>query len=304
MAAENHQTAQDDHLTETRMSFGEHLEDLRRRIILSLIGLTVGFAVCLYFGSEILSFLAAPLMVALKAADLEPQLHAIRLTEAFVCYIRVAFYGAILLSSPWIFYQLWGFVAAGLYRNERRYVQVFMPFSALLFVLGALFFITIVAPISCSFFARFCTSFQQPDLPDTFISRALEKYRSPDFSDAPLDPNTDSTATIVSTPTAPAPPLIKPTFTLQEYVSLILLLGLSFSLAFQMPLVVFILGRVSLVTIPMLCAYRKYVFLGIVVLAAVMTPPDVVSQVALALPMYLLYELGIILLRIWPAPSR
>lgn len=303
MASDTREPVEHDEIAQNRMSFGQHLEDLRRRMIKSLLGLAIAFAISLYFGGHILGFLASPLLIALRASGLEAQLHIIRVPEQFVTYIKVALFAAIFLSSPWIFYQLWGFVAAGLYPHERRYVNTFMPFSAILFVLGVLFFVVVAAPLSWSFFIRFSTRLEQPEIPDTFISRALEKLQPAETRGHALDPNSDFDAADGGRVRPSGGPLVKPIFTLREYINLVLMLGLAFGLAFQMPLVVLLLGRLSLVSLGTLRAYRKYVFFGIVVAAALLTPPDVFSQIALAVPMYVLYELGIILLRIWPPRS-
>ena len=302
----------EDLLAETRMSFGEHLEELRSRLLKSIYGILIGLGVCLYFGGDIFSFLAQPLLVALQSAHLEPQIYVTSLPESFVTYIKVCFYSGIFLASPWVFYQLWIFVAAGLYPHEKRYVHMVMPFSAILFLLGGAFSIWLVAPLSCSYFIKFGTNIPVPEISRNFIYRAL----TPDADDSrdsettgpnsPADEITKNTSAEAhsSSEKQNQKPLIKPWFTLQKYVSLIIVLALAFGVAFQMPLVVFFLGRLSLVRLSTLRSVRKYVFFGIVIISAVMTPPDVLSQIAMAIPMYALYELGLLLLRIWPARER
>ena len=294
----------DGFFTDTRMSFGDHLMELRSRLIKSIYGLIVGFVVCLYFRDEIFSFLAQPLLVALYANNMDPQLYVSTLPEAFLTYLKVALYGGIFLASPWIFYQMWGFVAAGLYPHERRYVNTFVPFSVVLFILGGVFFVWIVAPITCSVFIRIGSSIPVPQISENFISRALIKnidkvddLQNVDTSDTESEQDDNAVATEIVQPSGA---LIKPWFTLQKYVSLIIVLAMAFGLAFQMPLVVFILGRLSLVEIGTFQSIRKYMLFGIVVFSAMITPPDVFSQISLSVPMYVLYELGIMMIRFWP----
>ena len=165
-------------LSETRMSFGEHLDELRSRLIKAIYGLAVGFAVCLYFGGDIMAFLAQPLVVALRASGLDESLYQSRLPEAFVTYVKVALVSGIFVSSPWIFYHLWKFIGAGLYARERRYVHVVMPFSTGLFIFGGVFFIWVVAPISCNFFIRFGTNIPVPEVTDNFFYRMIYKAAS------------------------------------------------------------------------------------------------------------------------------
>jgi sec-independent protein translocase protein TatC len=293
----------------TRMSFGDHLMELRSRMIKSIYGLTIGFILCLFIGKDVLAFIAAPLLMALEASGLEPQLYAATVPEGFLMYVKVSLFSGIFVSSPWIFYQLWGFVAAGLYPHERRYVNVFMPFSAALFVLGGVFFMLVVAPVSFNFFITFCNKWSMSaDSYSNPIYRLLlpaaQHDGAADSPPAPISPDKDAGPTATDKPVTPqkqARPLIKPWFTLQSYVSLVMMLALAFGAAFQMPLAVFFLGRLGLVKTKVFCEIRKYVVLGIVIFAGVITPtPDAFSQLALSVPMYLLYELGILLLKFWP----
>ncbi len=291
-----------DPLENTRMSFGDHLDELRSRLIKALCGLMVGFALCLFFGQDIITMLSQPLLIALKESGLESQLYIMSLPEAFLTYIKVCIYAGIFLTSPWIFYQLWGFVAAGLYPHEKRYVHIFVPFSAALFVLGGIFLIWVVAPLTCNFFIKFCYKFSQPSDPSSFLFP-----EKPKETPAP-NPSVQNPVPPVNSQPPPAPsadqekpPLVKPMITLQKYVSLILLLAVAFGLSFQMPLVVLLLGQLNIVDIKTFRKIRKYALFAIIIAAALLTPgPDVISQVALAIPMYLLYELGIVLLQFWP----
>ena len=156
----------------------------------------------------------------------------------------------LLLASPWIFYQLWLFVGAGLYPREKRYVYLAFPFSAILFITGALFFIIVIAPLTLRYLIWF-----------------NEKFLG-----------------------------ITSNFAFPRYVSFMGTMMLVFGLAFQTPIAIFFLHKTGLVSIHNLQRVRKYVLLGIVVVASAAIPgSDPLSLLALVLPMYLLYELGILL---------
>ena len=282
-------------INSTTMSFGDHLTELRSRMIKSIIGLLVGFGVCLFFGSNILGFITTPVLMAMEANGYEPQLISLSPPETFLVFIKTSLIAGLFLSSPWVFYQTWGFVAAGLHKHEQRYVNFFVPFSATLFVLGGVFFIMIVAPISFNFFIKFSSSWQGSDYSDSFFFKQLLGGDKQTVEPAEPNPAVDT-----ESPKDKKKPLVKPTFDIQRYVSLVIVLALAFGLAFQMPLAVFLLGRLSLVKLKTFRSIRKYMLFGIFIFSAMITPPDVISQIAMSLPMYLLYELGILLLRVWP----
>ncbi|MHC4645202.1 MAG: twin-arginine translocase subunit TatC [Planctomycetota bacterium] len=241
-------TKKKDDILDSTMNLGDHLEELRARLILAILGLAVGTIICLFFGKYIIGFIQRPYTVLMEN---NPELERLKFwgpPEAFTAYMKISVIAGLILSSPWVFYQLWMFVAAGLYVHERRYVRLAVPFSAGLFIVGAMFFLHLVAPLSLKFFLMF------------------GKY---------ID--------------------AEPMWTLQKYVSFITMLMLVFGIGFQTPIAIFILNRTGLVSIDTLCRSRKYVFLAVFVIAAVATPPDPMSQVMLGLPLYMLFELGILL---------
>lgn len=300
-------------LIDSTMSLGDHLEELRARLILALLGLIVGAIVSVIFGTHIIRFIERPYVEAMlkRVESAEPndaalvetvvanvaaqaqadpnfpaidpnqvelfakvvvatlqqwyaeqtsarseggrlpqsaRLQTLAPAEAFSAYMKVSFIGGLILTCPWVFYQLWMFVAAGLYEHERRYVRRAVPFSAGLFVVGALFFLFVVAPISLRFFLIF----------GDVVNSA-------------------------------------PSWTLEKYISFVTVLMLVFGLAFQTPIAIFILERTGLVSLATLRRARKYVFLGVFVVAAVVTPPDPFSMITLGFPLYALYELGMLL---------
>jgi sec-independent protein translocase protein TatC len=234
---------------EYTMSLGDHLEELRARLILAILGFVIALVACLAFGKWIISFIEMPYI---KAMGEEPRLQTIAPTEGFGSYMEISMIAAVVIASPWIFYQLWLFISAGLYPHEKRYVYLAVPFSTILFVTGALFFIFVIAPLTMRFLVMF----------DRNILRS------------------------------------NPNWTFPKYLSFVATMMLVFGLAFQTPIAIFFLNKTGLVSIETLCRVRKYVVLGVVFVAAAATPgSDLLSLFALAIPMYLLYELGILLSR-------
>jgi sec-independent protein translocase protein TatC len=303
---------------DSTMSLGDHLEELRGRLILAFSGLLIGAAICLCFGTQIIKFIEKPYRELYKAEDaksptqdktiefienrfndirqkladdpntpnvgqeteefvymfctellvalsndpnftfkspssdqVSPPRHLIilRPADGIISYIKIALISGLLLSSPWVFYHIWMFVAAGLYPHEKKYVHTAVPFSATLFVTGALFFVLVVAPLTLKFLVKF--------------NEGVLGARS--------------------------------NFTFADYISFITMLMLIFGVAFQTPIAIFFLTKTGLVSIDGLRRSRKFVFLGVFVVSAMATPPDPVSMVTLALPLYALFEIGILL---------
>lgn len=230
-----------------KMPFTAHLAELRRRLIICCIAVGFGFGLCYYFSKPIFKVLMLPLLEALPEGE---QLIYTSLPEAFFTYLKVGFWGGVILALPVIFHQLWGFVAPGLYRKERRYLIPFIIFATLMFMVGGFFGYFVVFPFGFKFFLGFS---------DESI-RAL-----------------------------PA---------VQQYFSLALKLLFGFGLVFELPLVMVFLAKMGLVNADILARSRKYALMLVFVVAAILTPPDVVSQVLMALPLMVLFEISIILVRI------
>ena len=231
----------------SRMSFSDHIEELRGRLIKALIGVALAAAVCLYFGNSILDFIRQPLAEALREYEHQTDLNIINPVEYFSTYVRVGLMCGLMLASPWVFYQIWAFVAAGLYKHEKKWVLIFGPTSLVLFVAGLVCLYYAVLPLTLKFFLRFGQG------------------------------------------------MATPLFTWSLYVSMVLSFALGFGIGFQMPLVVIFLAVTGLVSLRQLKGMRKYIILGVLVLAAILTPPDLQSQVLLALPMLGLFELGLLI---------
>lgn len=227
---------------EGSMSFTEHLQELRQRLTRCALALIVGFLACYGFSKQLFDLLMRPLVTVFP-----PGSHLIftALPEAFFTYIKVALVAGFFLMSPYIFYQLWLFIAPGLYKEERKYLIPIGFFSAIFFVVGASFGYFVVFPFAFKFFMGFTTEF------------------------------------------------IKPFPKLDEYLGFSLKLLFAFGVIFELPLVIFFLARLGLVTSAMLRKARKFAILCCFVISAILTPPDVVSQLLMAGPLMLLYEISI-----------
>jgi sec-independent protein translocase protein TatC len=232
------------------MSLGDHLEELRARLILIILGLFVGLIFCLFFGKFFVSLLTAPFGKAIGSPDVIRYLQTIQPAEGFIIYIKVCLIFGLLITSPWVFWQLWAFVSSGLYRRERKFVYAVAPLSALLFITGAVFFLLIIAPLAMAFFIKF----------NERLSLASN-------------------------------------WTFQSYINMVLALTLVFGAAFQMPIAIVFAQIMGLVSIQALAQARKFVILGLVITAAMATPPDPISQLALAVPLYVLFEGSILICR-------
>lgn len=309
-----------------RMSFGDHLEELRACLIRALVGIALCAGVTLYFGREILHILYHPLLVVQFANGLQPQLQVLSPTGAFSAYLKIGLFSGLIVAMPWVLYQGWTFVASGLYPRERRFVRRLIPISGVLFAVGVLFLYYIVLPIVLHFFIGFNEAFRTSDLTPTGLGGLLlpatatvaeeagaTPARVPILKADPKEPavgamwvnaatrrlNVQTMDGLWSTPldrSESSGPLHSQ-FALDYYLSFVLMLGLAFGLAFESPLVVLFLAWSGLVSVEAMAGARRYVLLAVIVIAAVITPPDVISQMLLAVPMYGLFEAGLVAAR-------
>lgn len=229
---------------EVRLPLSDHLEELRKRLIRSLIALGIGTGLCYNWAEIIYKELMRPLLINLPGSS---RLIFTELTEAFLTYFKVALWGGFVLASPVIFYQIWRFISPGLYRKERKVVLASVVWSTAGFLGGMAFGYFVAIPQVFSFFLSFGRS------------------------------------------------LIVPMPSMKESLSLILRLMMIFGVMFELPLIMYLLGRAGILTTVLLRKGRKLAVVGILLLAAVLTPPDVVSQLLIALPLYALFEAGILL---------
>jgi Tat protein translocase TatC len=323
-----------------RMSFGDHLDELRGCLIRSLLGLAVGAGLALLFGKSILLVVFAPLLAAQHAQGIPVELQALAPTAAFNAYLKIAILAGLILSMPWVLHQIWGFVAAGLYENERRFVRALAPASMGLFAVGVVFLYFIVLPIVLNFFIAFNKSFDVPVMNSSALQRIITGVgEAPPLVET--NPGEGSPTTPIALPQVngdpPAPqpgsawidlnsrrlkfqtsqgilsiPMqlgssgsaVQSLFAIDAYISFVLTLALAFGISFQMPIVVYFLARLGIVPTATMQKSRRYVIFGIFFVAAVLTPPDVLSQTLLGLPMWGLFELGLFLARRAEARAR
>lgn len=235
-------TAEEDEPPEGRMTFLEHLDELRRRITHAVVALLVGFLIAFSAIEQIWLFVFARLTADIPGGTLiytEPG-------EAFFLYIKIAAIAGLMISSPYVMWQLWLFIAPGLYANEKRLAIPFAFFASALFISGAAFSHYILFPLAWDFFASFSNDFLS-------------------FT-----------------------PRVEPVFSL--YVKLLLAMGL----VFQLPMMMFVLAKLGIVTARFLIRNFKYAVLLIFITAAIVTPDgSMVVQLVMAAPMILLYIVSI-----------
>ncbi len=227
--------------TVSGMPFLEHLEELRRRLIKAFLAVVVMSGVAFYFADQLMVLIQIPLG--------DVPLHNMQVTGAFYAYLKIALITGVVGALPVIFYQMWCFIAPGLYMREKAAMLPLIFVSIILFVIGGGFCFVIVLPLALKFLIGF------------------------------------------------ADDLIVNYITIGSYVSFAGLLLLAFGFGFQMPIVAYFLGKMGLITPQFLAKGRRYAFVIILVAAAIITPPDIFTQVLLAFPLYILYEVSIIVVR-------
>lgn len=223
-------------MADQELTLIEHLDELRNRLIKSVIAIIVCFIVFLNFVDIILPFLIEPVG---KLVFIAPQ-------EGFVSRIKIAFFAGLFLSSPILLYQAWCFVSTALKINERKYLLFYGPLSFVFFSLGAVFGYIIIVPIGMKFLLSFATD------------------------------------------------QIMPMISITKYISFVGTLTLAFGVVFELPLVSLFLTKIGVVTPLFLSQKRKHAIVIIFILAALFTPPDIVTQCLMALPLLGLYEIGIL----------
>ena len=225
-----------------KMSFLDHLEELRKRLLVSTIAVAVGFFACWAFAEPIFAKLQEPLAQFLPPGD---KLAYTRLTAPFFLYMKVAFFAGLFVAAPVVLMQLWLFIAPGLYKKERRLAAPFIIFGSLFFILGGYFGYRFLLPATCSFFVETGKQFKQM-------------------------------------------------VTVDDYFSFASVIILATGLIFETPILIFFLARLGIVTPAFLMQKFKYAVVLSFVISAIVTPtPDMVTQAALAVPMILLYLIGV-----------
>ncbi|MEO1130176.1 MAG: twin-arginine translocase subunit TatC [Planctomycetota bacterium] len=302
------------------MPFGDHLEELRRRLIWSLAGLIPIFVGCLIFGGDIIAFLLQPLLSALSDAGEPTRLLATSPIETFAAFLKVSTIGALLVGTPWLILQLWLFIAPGLYATERRFVYFLIPFSAVLTFLGMAFLYALLLPVSLTFLIGFGsqlveTNPGQTPLPQgVTLPQAVILETDPTRKDLEALPigsmwvNEKLGELRIKVEAGEVAGLrlagdgqISQAYRVGEYISLVFMLALGIGIAFQLPLVLMLLSWVGILEAREITPYRRHVAFGCVIAGAILTPQDPWSLMLLAGALYMLFELGIVLMRFVPA---
>ncbi|MDC0429261.1 twin-arginine translocase subunit TatC [Phycisphaerales bacterium] len=309
------------------MSFGDHLEELRKRLILAAI-VPLPLAVLLFFfASAIRSVLVLPALAAMEANGLPARLQALGPAEVLTTDLKLSFIGAAVISAPWILWQAWKFVEPGLYNQEKRFVYFLIPGSAILTAAGLALLYWVMLPLMLQVLISFgvpgpADAFGIPDSGTRIVESNGEGFpvfpvleempANPAPGQAWIEPATRTLVVVVPTSNGAGTfellsmPLsragtISQEFRLGEYIGFVLTLALAVTVAFQMPLVILLLGWAGIADRKFLTSNRRYAVLVCAILGAILTPADVVSMVLLFVPLYLLYELGILLLLVAPA---
>lgn len=347
------------------MSFGEHLDELRSRLVRALI-VPLPLAVILFlFAEHLRGILVAPLFAALRANGQTVQIQALSPAETITTDMKLAVIGALAISAPWLLYQLWKFVEPGLYARERRFVHFLTPLSAVLTACGISLFYWILLPLTLLFLVGFGASKPRTIIfdPAADASPATGAGAGDAGGDAPAfvfpvvhdDPGSprpgqawistrdqvlrvavplervrasaviglaEDAATAIAAigeESDGADPAAKPVelsilelplsvlggisqvYRLSEYIGFTLILLAGSVIAFQMPIVILLLGWVGLVEPKMLREKRRWAVFIMAIVSAVVTPPDITSMLLLLVPLTLLYEVGILLLALVPA---
>lgn len=237
---------------DVEMGFFDHLRELRTRIVRALYGLIPGVVIAWMYKEWLLDMLLKPWVAAWHNLNLgEPQIHFANPMDPFVAYLKIALVAGVIAGTPWIFWQLWGFIAPGLYRRERRMAIPFVFFSTLCFVGGSAFGYFIVFPMAFETFLGFAGMLPSHDI------------------------------------------VVQPTIMITEYMSLVTRLLLAFGIVFEVPVVVTFLAAMGVVNGPILLRFSRWWVLVAAVLSAILTPPDVASQVMMLVPLVVLYFISV-----------
>ncbi|MBP7722443.1 MAG: twin-arginine translocase subunit TatC [Alphaproteobacteria bacterium] len=244
-----------------RMTLIQHLTELRKRLLWVLVIMAAGMGICYLFVDQIYDFLVAPLADAMGPYDSRRLIYT-GLTEAFFTSLKVTFFAGVFVTFPFLLWQIWLFIAPGLYKAERNAFLPFLVATPALFFLGGACLYYLVLPMALPFFLSFQTTPAETALPIQLEARV------------------------------------------SEYLNLLMTLIFSFGLCFEMPVLLALMGKTGMITAETLSRQRRYAIVIIFVVAAILTPPDILSQVLLAVPLLLLYELSIILVRHVQKPAK
>ena len=228
------------------MSYIEHLKELRSRLLRVFVVAGIFLICCLPFANEIYFLISSPLTAILPENS---TMIATEVTSPFIAPLRLAIYSALILSMPYSLFELWGFIAPGLYKSEKTFVLPLLISSGVLFYAGVAFAFFVVSPIILNFFI------------------------------------------------AAAPDSIQVMTDINKYLDFVLKLFFAFGLAFEIPVATFLIISTGITNKKTIKKIRPYLIIGFFVLAMLLTPPDIFSQLFLAIPMWLLFEIGLLISR-------
>ena len=252
----------DDEIQDSSAPLIEHLAELRQRLIYSFVAFIIGMIICFTIWNPIFDFLTHPLCSAMALrGHTDCGLILIKLQEGFFVAISISLLGGLVLSFPVIGFQMWRFVAPGLYKTEKNAFLPFIVASPFMFFLGASFAYYVVTPLAFDFFLGFQQTGSVLDGEDVDNAAAGIAFQG----------------------------------SAQEYLSLTIKFIVAFGMCFQLPVLLTLMGKAGLVSAEGLGNVRKYAVVAILVLAALVTPPDVITQVILFVVVYGLYEVSIFL---------
>ncbi|NOY93467.1 MAG: twin-arginine translocase subunit TatC [Deltaproteobacteria bacterium] len=237
---------------DVEMGFFDHLRELRTRIVRALFGVIPGVVIAWGYKEQLLDLLLKPWIAAWRNLGLgDPKIHFANPMDPFIVYLKIAMVAGVLAATPWIFWQVWGFIAPGLYRKEKRMALPFVFFSTVCFVGGAAFGYLVVFPMAFETFLGFAGMLPSHDI------------------------------------------VVQPTIMITEYMSLVTRLLLAFGIVFEVPVVVTFLAAMGVVNGPMLLRFSRWWVLVAALLSAILTPPDVASQVMMLVPLVVLYFISV-----------
>lgn len=237
---------------EKEMPFLDHLEELRWRLLKSIVSIFVMMLICFGFSDQILDLLLYPG----QNIDVPVPLQVLKVQTIFIIKLEIALIAGIIFSLPVIFYQMWQFLAPGLLKKERKLIPLLVFLTVLCFLAGGAFAYFVIIPFALQFFLGL------------------------------------------------APPNIENNIALDFYIGFLLRIILVFGVVFELPMLTLMLAKLGLVTSELMRKYRKYAIVGAFILGAILTPPDPTTQIMLAIPIVLLYELSIFIAKIFGSEHR
>ena len=297
------------------MSFGDHLDELRRRVFLAVVVPVPLMLALFFFGGDVRNFLCEPLLRAMRANNIAAQLTVLSPTETMMMDLKISFILALVIAAPWVLWQLWKFISPGLHHHEQRFVRLLLPGSGILALVGLTLLYYIMLPLMLTVLVSYSISpetkldaNQSPTAMTTPAMPILETDpSSPQAGQSWINTTTrelrfalpiagDTTHVEIASIALEHPGSLVASFRLSEYLDFILLFAMGFALAFQLPIAILLLSWVGIVNPKMLRNNRKYAFFGVVVLAAAIAPGDMLSLAVVAVPLLLLFEFSILLI--------